>query len=175
MSYQLAFLLSALVVNSVHSYLLVSQRKVRKPTISEHAAFTSTSLRLYIIGHIIGGALFLIFAYQYYVMTVDLAWLFGLTICMVTGEYVQAFLPAKGRTNIPHTIAALVMWMLFLAFGVLSIIFVPVSAAHKLLAAAVYTVLIVLLVRGSKDWDRIYAYQMVIVVLFFVAMGVLVL
>lgn len=174
MSYLIPLALSALSTNGVHGYLLLSQKTKRKFTISEHAVLHSKSFVLYVLGHMFGGAFFLIFAKQYYLDVVNLGWLFGLTIFTVVFEYTQAFLPAKGKTNKLHTITALVMWTSFITLGLLSIIFVPAIAVRKVAATLVYTGLVASLLYASKDRERMYRHQMIMVLLFYVSMFVLV-
>lgn len=174
MSYQLALLLSAISTNGVHGYLLLSQKEKRRFTISEHAVLHKKSFILYVLGHILGGAFFLIFARQYYVNTVDLEWLFSLSVFTVSLEYAQALIPARGRTNTLHTVLALAMWLSIIILGILSIIFVPAMAFRKILASLVFVGIFSALIIASSDRKRIYKYQMIMVTLFYLSIFVLV-
>lgn len=175
MPYWIPLLLSALSINGVHGYLLRPQRSKRRPTISEHAVLHKKSFALYVLGHILGGGFFLIFANQYYMDTVNLPWLFWLSVLTVVFEYIQAFLPAHGRTNEPHIIAALIMWMTFISVGLLSIIFVPAATPRKILASLVYAALLISLVYAFNNLQRVYKYQMTMVLLFYTSLFIIVL
>lgn len=170
MSYWEPLLLSAISTNGVHGYLLLSQKTKRKSTISEHAVLHKKSFMLYVLGHLLGGAFFLIFAKQYYLHTVNINWLFGLAVFTVVFEYIQAFLPAGGKTNTPHTITALVMWASFITMGLLTIVFVPASSIRKVFASLFYTGLFTSLIYASNNRQKIYKYQMIMVLLFYLSL-----
>lgn len=174
MYYLVPLLLSAIATNGVHGYLLTSLKTDRKWTISEHAVLRKKAFVLYVLGHVLGGGFFLIFAKLYYVDISNLNWLFGLSLFTVVFEYVQAFLPAKGRTNRAHTITALIMWGSFIALGVLSIVFLPVDGIRKLFASIFYAALLGTLIYSYFDRQKIYKHQMAMVLLFYLSMFVLV-
>jgi hypothetical protein len=174
MPYWLPLLLSALSTNGVHGYLLFSQRTRRKFTISEHAVLHRKSLAVYRLGHLVGGASFLVFAKLYYVNTVELEWLFGLSIFAVLFEYIQALVPAQGRTIKLHTRTALVMWTSFITIGLSSIVFVPTSTLQRIAAVLIYTVLLASLFRAGRNWEKMYKYQMVMVLALYASIFVLV-
>lgn len=173
MSPILALILSAISTNGVHGYLLVSQQSKRKFTISEHAVLHRNTLLLYILGHFLGGAFFLVFAREFYLKSAHLPALFGLTLFTVAFEYIQAVLPARGKSTKIHTQTALVMWGSFITLGLLSIIFVPATLLQKLISTLLYTGLVTMLYLGFRDRKRIYRYQMIMVSLFYAAIFIL--
>lgn len=174
MNYIMALLLSALFINGVHGWLLYSHRNNRKWSISEHAVLDKKSYFLYVLGHLLGGAFWLVFAKIYFVDTVHLDWLFALSIWVVGFEYLQALLPAKGKTNKLHTIAALIMWGSFISAGLLCIALLPVVIFQKYLASALYACLLSVLIYASSHRQQIYKCQMIMVLLFYVSIFVLV-
>lgn len=175
MSYWVPFLLSALCINGVHLYLLISQKAKRKSTISEHAVLHKKTYLLYVLGHLLGGAFFLLFAKEYYLDGLGLSGLFMLVVVTVVFEYAQALLPARGKTNNIHTITALMMWLSFLTFGALNIIFVPATMLQKASATIVYAVLFMFLSHATKNREKLYKYQMIMVLLFYFAVAILIL
>ncbi len=174
MDYRLALLLSAFFINGVHGWLLYYHRGNRKWSISEHAALDKKSYFLYVLGHLLGGAFWLVFAKVYFVDTVHLDWLFALSIWVVGFEYLQALLPAKGKTNKLHTIAALIMWGSFITAGLLCIAFLPAGIYQKYLASVLYACLFSVLIYASSHRQKIYKYQMTMVILFQASIFVLV-
>ncbi len=174
MDYRLALLLSALFINGVHGWLLYYHRDSRKWSISEHAVLNKKSYFLYVLGHLLGGALWLVFAKIYFVDTVHLDWLFVLSIWVVGFEYLQALLPAKGKTNKLHTIAALIMWGSFIIAGLMCIAYLPVGIFQKYLASGLYACLLSVLIYASSHRQKIYKYQLIMVLLFYMSIFVLV-
>lgn len=166
--------MSALLINAVHGSLLVFHKVNRKWTISEHAVLGKKSFLIYVVGHLLNGALFLVFAKNYFVDVVGMNGLFALSVWTVIFEYVQALLPAKGKTNTAHTIAALAMWASFLSLGLLCIAFLPVEATRKILASMLYACLLITLVYASRHRQETYSCQMLMVLLFYASMLVLV-
>jgi hypothetical protein len=174
MDYSLALLLSVLFINGVHGWLLYYHRGNRKWSISEHAVLDKKSYFFYVLGHLLGGAFWLVFAKIYFVDTVHLDWLFALSIWVVGFEYLQALLPAKGKINKLHTIAALIMWGSFIAAGLLCIAFLPAGIYQKYLASVLYACLFSVLIYASSHRQKIYKYQMTMVILFQASIFVLV-
>lgn len=165
MSYLIPLLLSIFIINGVHGFLLASQKSKRKFSISEHAVLNTKAYLLYVIGHILGGGFFLIFAYLYYMNILNIQWLFWLSVVTVMLEYVQALLPARGKTNHLHTVIALSMWASFLCLGLLTIIFVPTSVIQCIAASILYLFILISLIKAYRDRQRIYRYQMIMVIL----------
>ncbi len=174
MDYRLPLILSALLINGVHGSLLVFHKTKRKWTISEHAILGKKSFLVYVIGHLLNGILFLIFARNYFLGVVSMKGIFALSVWTVAFEYIQALLPAKGKTNVPHTIAALTMWVSFLSLGLLCIAFLPVGASRKILASVTYSCILAVLVYANSHRQETYSCQMLMVLLFYAAMLVLV-
>lgn len=174
MNYKLALILSAILINSVHAYLLVAHKSKRKWSISEHALLSKSSFFVYVLGHFLNGAIFLIFAKQYFLDAHHLYGLYYLSIVTVIFEYIQALLPAGGKTVQMHTYAALLMWALFISLGAISLLMLDVEISRKIIAATIYMALLVNLIYAFSNLQRVYFLQMVMVLLFYTSMMVLV-
>lgn len=174
MNYYWYLLLAYLSINSVHSYLLWSQKSKRRWSISEHAALNNRTLSLYIVGHLVGGLSFLLFAKSYYLTTHHYPAIFALVCITVAFEYLQAFLPAKGKTNTVHTIAALLMWFSTIAVIITSLFVLHVTLTRTLIAAAIDIAILAYLVKAYVNKERLYKYQMIMITLFYISLLVLV-
>lgn len=163
-------LLSGIIVNGTHGYLLWSQRDERKWSLSVHAVKHKVSYVQYVLAHVIGGGIFLLFARELFMVRNDFDGLFYLAIFNYFFEVLQAVLPSKGRTEIPHTVAALIMWFAFLTIAIVATIVLPISLVFKLASAGTIIFLCLLLVRAFHDRQRLYYYQMTMIGLFFVSM-----
>ncbi len=168
-------LLSCLLVNGMHGYLLWSQRSERKWSISVHALKSRNHYVLYVFGHVVGGLFFVLFSREFFLKTHDAYGLFYLALITYFFEAVQSVLPSKGKWEMPHSIAALVMWICFLALGLISIVVLDVEPLSRLVATILYVPISILLVRAFMNRSRLYFYQMSMVLLFFAAMCSLVL
>lgn len=175
MNYILPLVFSGAFISCVHGYLLISYRNNKRFSISEHAVLSRNAYVIFVIGHVICGGSFLVFAYRYYMNVIQISGLFYLSILIVIFEMLQAIIPAKGKTNRLHIIAALIMWPLFLTLGILTIIFAPAALIQKIIAMAFYTAILFELRSSHKNLNRLYKYQMTMVVLFYLAMIVVVL
>lgn len=125
----LYLLVSFALINSVHVYLLISQRHKRGLTISEHAAKDLPTHMLYIFAHGLGGLVFLGFAWNFFYVHQHSPLLLLVTIVGVLNEWLQALVPARRRYVRYHE---------FLAYGM--------SAAMALLA-----LLVILIIPMSRD------------------------
>jgi hypothetical protein len=170
MNLYLLLVLSGIIVNGTHGYLLWSQRNERQWSLSVHAAKHRISYMQYVLAHIVGGGLFLLFARELFTVRYDLDGLFYLAIFNYFFEVLQAVLPSKGKTEMSHTIAALIMWFAFLAIAIWSTIAFPVGTTSKLLNAGILTLLVVYLVKAYFDRPHLYRYQMIMIALFFLCM-----
>jgi hypothetical protein len=174
MTYLLYLILAFVCINGLHGYLLVSQKSNRKWSISEHGAHSRQTLLLYIVGHLLGGAFFLLFAHNYFYGHHDNHWLFFTACIAVAFEYTQAFLPAKGKTNLPHFTAAYIMWLLSMGLGTVCVFVLDVNHTRKLVAGAVAAINIGILVYSHIDRDKLYRYQMIMVTLLYISLFTLV-
>jgi hypothetical protein len=166
-------ILAGLIINGTHLYLLWSQKDDRKWSISEHAARNSITYLLYVVGHIVGGFIFLVFAHQFYVEKFGIAWLFFICCFTYFFEVLQALLPAKGKTNIPHTIAAYIMWLSFLSAGILSLIYLPLTTTVNNICWLIMGLILAQLVYIHFRRDKLYFYQVTMVVMFYAIMAIL--
>lgn len=152
---------SGLIVNGVHAWLLWSQRHERKWSISVHAAKDKQTYKIYLVGHLLAGLFFALFAYDFYVNDHDKQWLFWLTCVGLTFEYIQAILPAKGKTNMAHAVTAYAMFISYAIVAILSLFHLPLSRGATLLAAPFLLAIPLFGVVAVKNRDRMYASQMV--------------
>jgi hypothetical protein len=102
----LSLFLSFVCTNFTNPYILFRQPDGRKPTISYNAAQSTSTHLLYIFGHLFGGLFFLIFAYKFFYQELDSNLLWGLAIGGVASKWIQAFIPARKKLEIYHTIFA---------------------------------------------------------------------
>ncbi len=168
---ELVLLLSAgVIINGVHGYLLWSQRHERKWSISVHAVKNRQTYILYVVGHLLAGGLFLLFAKRFFLERYNERVLFGLVCSTYFFEIVQAVLPSRGRYERPHTIAAYIMWFSFVSAGLLSLSILPMEFWARAVAVLVYVPLLIMLYKAHTDRKRFYYYQMTMVVLFYVSM-----
>ena len=174
MHYLLYLLISIVCILGVHSYLLHSQRHERKWSISVHAAKHSKTLTIYLLGHIIGGGFFVLFAYSYFYALHDLKLLFLVACVAVFFEYLQACLPAKGKTNSPHELAAYIMWVLFIVVSLIAYFQLSLSAERRLLIAPLLIASIVMFIYVHYNHTRLYLYQMWMTALVFFALFVMI-
>ena len=162
--------LSCICVNGMHGYLLWSQRSERKWSISVHAIKSRKDYALYIAGHTLGGLFYVLFAKEFFVNTHNIQGLFYLSLVTYFFEILQALLPSKGKYEMPHSIAALIMWLTFVAAGLISIFTLDITTIARILAIIFYIPLLVMLVRAIFNRNKLYFYQMSMVLLFFAAM-----
>jgi len=168
------FFLSILSIHAVHGYLLFKQRSNRKWSISVHAVENKQSFRLYILGHVLGGVFFLIFAYRYYYLSQNLKQIFYIAVVAAVFEFIQAFIPAKGKTNALHSATAYIMWVSYILVSLVSYFALPMSDLKKVLAAPLLLVLVVLFIYVHFNLKRLYFYQMWMTTLMSAAMFIMI-
>lgn len=152
---------SGLIVNGAHGYLLWSQRDERKWSISVHAARDRQTYIIYLIGHLMAGLFFAIFAYKFFVTVHDLEWLFWLSAIGLMFEYVQALLPAKGNTNSIHAVTAYAMFISYAFVAVFSFFVLDLSAFVRLVALPFLFVIPIFGVLAVRNRDKMYFAQMI--------------
>ena len=136
--------LSFLLANLTHLYVLTRHRQSKRPTISERAAQSRWSFVLYIIGHGLAGLAFIGFAYQLFWLQQQSTILFTLACGGVVLEWLQAIIPARGKSEPLHRALAYGMSGFMVLLGIGAIISMPLSPAVR----AVLTVIEVLIVCG---------------------------
>lgn len=166
-------LLSFIFIFGVHSYLLISQKNERKWSISLHAAKNNATHALFVLGHLLGGTFFLLFAYSYFVTQYHSYILFGLSIAAVIFEYIQAFLPARDETDKPHTLAAYTMWAFYIVVGLLSLLETGIATKRRLIAAIPILISLAIFIYVHFRHLKLYLHQMTMTVLFFLGMLIL--
>lgn len=165
MPYLFYLLLSIICVNGMHGYLLQSQKNERKWSISVHAVKDRQAFNVYILGHVLGGFFFLLFAHAFFVKIHGFYWLFAVSCAMVGFEYLQALLPAKGKTNLPHSLTAYAMWVLFITVGVSSALVLPLAMLKKVVALLLIVIVLAMFVYVHFNRTKLYYYQMLMVLL----------
>ncbi len=101
MSYLFA---SFVLVNLYHGWLVLDQRDVSPASLSYHSVKNRFTLGGYMLVHLLAGILLTLFIYSEF----GFGYL-GLTligVVAVVSEWLQALLPAKGRTDKLHTVFA---------------------------------------------------------------------
>ena len=163
-------LISALIVNVTHGYLLVSQRDDRKSSISSHATHSKQTYVLYLIAHLLGGFFFIIFAYKFFVIDYNTSWIFVLAVVTVFFEYLQAFIPYKGKSELMHGMAAYGMWLFYLIVGYAAIINLPLRVETRLIALPFLICPIILGIYANYHRQKMYWLQMIIISSFCIGM-----
>jgi hypothetical protein len=128
---------SALVINIIHGFLLSSQRDMRGLTISEHAARDIFTHSLYVFGHIVGGFLFMLFAYRFFIVENQTVGLFAVTAVGVFVEWAQAFVPAKNTYESIHLFFAYTMSVIMTALGFIATVFLDLPLGVFLISIAI--------------------------------------
>ena len=152
---------SGVIINGVHGYLLWSQRDERKWSISMHAAKDRQTYIIYLIGHLLAGLFFALFAYKFFVTIHDLEWLFWLSILGLKFEYIQAILPASGRTNSIHAVTAYAMFISYAFVAVISMFVLPLSTVVQLVILPFLTAIPIFGVIAVRNRDKMYFAQMI--------------
>ncbi len=145
----------------MHGYLLWSQRDERKWSISVHAARDRQTYTVYLIGHLLAGLFFAIFAYKFFVINNDLKWLFWLSVVGLSFEYIQAFLPAKGRINTIHAVTVYAMFISYAFVAVFSFFVLDLSTLIRFLILPFLIVIPTFGVVAVKDRYKMYFAQMI--------------
>lgn len=152
---------SGLIVNGTHGYLLWSQRDERKWSISVHAARDKRTYGIYLIGHLSAGVFFAVFAYKFFVKIHDLEWLYWLSIVGLTFEYIQAFLPARGRTNSVHSFTAYAMFISYAFVAVFSFFVLDLTIIVRMLALPLLLFIPIFGFVAIRNKAKMYFAQMV--------------
>lgn len=103
------FVASIIVTNLLHGWLVFSQRANSPATISYHSIKNKRTLLIYIIGHLISGVLLWLFAKDFFGGRPQTTLVLALTALAVVSEWLQALVPAKGKTDTIHTFFATIM------------------------------------------------------------------
>jgi hypothetical protein len=116
----LSFVLAALM----HSYVVFYGRQKHPETLSTHAVLSSNSLLVYRLGHAINGGIIGLMVYSAFLGGSYDSWVILATFLAVLSEWAQAVIPAKGKTDVAHTIiAALMAYSMLVLVAILTIDF----------------------------------------------------
>lgn len=118
---------SIIVINLIHSYLLITHRSNHDLTISERAAKNNVALGLYALGHFVGGLAFGIFAWLLFVTTLNVPVLFYVTLTGIACEWAQALIPARRKFERYHLFLAYSMSVIMTALGILSAVLLAID------------------------------------------------
>ncbi len=152
-------LLSFAIIQSLHVYLLITQRHNRQWSISVHAAKNRQTHLIYFVGHVLGEVCILIFAKLFYLDMNNLPFLFGFVGFVVTMDFIQALLPVKGKTDTAHSLAAYVMWVGFISTGVLGVLLIDAMVLQKVTAAAFLIATLAMFAYVHANHSKLYFYQ----------------
>lgn len=152
---------SGLIVNGTHGYLLWSQRNERKWSISVHAARDKRTYGIYLIGHLSAGVFFAVFAYKFFVKIHDLEWLYWLSIFGLSFEYIQALLPARGRTNSVHAVTAYAMFISYAFVAVFSFFVLDIGNIVRILVLPFLLFIPIFGVVAVRNRAKMYFAQMI--------------
>lgn len=172
--YLLYLLLCIVIMNGVHVWLLASQRMHRKESISEHAAHSDRTHMIYMVSHLCSGLLFLLFARSFFVARMDSLGLFYLAAFAVAFEWLQALLPARGKTNLAHSVIAYIMWVSFIVLGGLCLMVLNMGALQRVLGAILYLPVPFIFGYVHMRREKLYKYQMIMAALYFSMLIILV-
>ena len=136
------FFYAVLVINSVHGLLLVTQKERRGLTISEHAAKNRRTHGLYVAGHLLGGLLFLYFAHWFFLEVHKNQGLYTITIFGVAVEWVQAFVPARSKSEKYHVALAILMSVVITFLGIASALVLPLDSLTRVVCLCIGALLV---------------------------------
>jgi ABC-type Fe3+-siderophore transport system permease subunit len=102
-------LASFILTNLLHGWLVLSQRGKNPASISYHSVKNRTTLLVYICGHLLSGALLWLLVNDLFGNEAQSHIILGVTSVAVLSEWLQALLPARGKTDKTHTVFATVM------------------------------------------------------------------
>lgn len=100
---------SFVVTNLLHGWLVLSQRGKNPASISYHSVKNRTTLLIYIGGHLISGSLLWLFVNDLFRGYSQMPLILGVTAVAAISEWLQALLPASGKTEKLHTLFATIM------------------------------------------------------------------
>ena len=120
---------SIAAINSLHSHLLITHRVKPDLTISERAANNTFVHRLYILGHFVGGLLFGIFAWYFFVQRYQTPILFVLTTLGIIAEWTQALVPARDIYEKYHITLAYAMSVIMTVLGIAAALLLPIDGS----------------------------------------------
>ena len=100
---------SFIVTNTLHGWLVFGGRGGNPATISYHSVKNRRTLLVYIGGHLVSGLLLWLFVNQLFGAHQKTAVILAVTSVAVLSEWLQALLPAKGKTDTIHTVFATIM------------------------------------------------------------------
>lgn len=110
-------LLSFIIVNALHGWLVIAHYPRNPATLSYHTLKDRRTLYLYGLTHFVNGILLLGFAREVFIGKPGAEILIAIVFVAVIAEWLQAALPARGKTNIAHTIFAGIMAITMLSLG----------------------------------------------------------
>jgi hypothetical protein len=160
----LAYLLIAGgLVSIVHAYLVWFHRDDRKQSLSEHVILTGRSHLIYFVSHVVCEILFILFSYQLYRVEHHLPVLFYLNMIFVVLDFVQAAIPARGKTEIIHMTAAYVSWCCYLISGTLALFKLNVMEPFAALSLVFLIPTLAMFLYVHVRRKRLWFYQLLIV------------
>ena len=157
-------IISCTTINGLHAYLLISQRKERKLTISDHAISTRNTQRVFILGHFFGITCYALFAYYFYSKHGHKG-LFYLALCVWVLDIIQAVLPASGKTEKKHLLSAYGMGLLSLITTTMATLILNQCPQVRILSLILLGIIYIILAKTVFIRKKIYLDQMIMIIL----------
>lgn len=151
------------LISVVHAYLIWLHRADRKWSLSEHVILTKKSHLIYFISHVVCEVLFMLFSYQFYRLEHNLPVLFYLNVVFAILDFIQAFVPSRGKTEFLHTISAYISWCCYLLSGTLAIFQLDVSQPFAAFSLLFLIPTLVMFAYAHIRRNRLWFYQLLIV------------
>ena len=124
---------SWLLINAVHAYLLITHRANRELTLSERAANSYTAWAIFVGGHMCNGMIFGVFAYHFFLVGEAKPLLFAIASLGIVTEWAQAITPAKDNREKAHIAIAYIMSALMTLLGAASAVLLPLDPGVRTL------------------------------------------
>lgn len=103
------FLASFIVSGVLHGWLVYRHRNDNPASISYHAMRGSLEHGLFVVGHLLNGLLIVLFVNELFISQSSSLVVLILTGVVAGSEWLQAVLPARGKTDRLHTVMATIM------------------------------------------------------------------
>ncbi len=175
-----SLLLSFLIINALHGFLLWQQRHNRQPTISEYAIKDRKTELLYLAGHLLAGLFFAVFAYRLFYQNYHNTIMFFATFVGVVFEWLQAIFPSRGKYSKVHYCTAFTMLLYLIGMCELATFLLPLTALKTAASATIGILLLLSFVYFSyciiSKRDRTYFWivQSINILLIYADMAILI-
>lgn len=163
-------LIAGILVSIVHIYLVWSNRKSDKRSISEYAILDKKSWALYFVAHVVCDVLILVYAYTFFVIGHSLIIPFSLLVVFAVLDLVQAAFPSQKKTEKIHLVAAYVSWICFMLAGLVALIQLEISTPYNIIAWLLLLPVFGMFIYMHINRTKLYPYQLLMVPLYVACM-----